>query len=145
MWYNGKFLKKFGMENKLPQTTEELYNYLKKVKEEDANGNGKDDEVPLSSVKLDDLRMFFLGFWGMYNEDIYVDKENKVHFPQAEPAYKEYLTFLNRLWNENLLDHETFSQTDEQKKAKGKTIKWPYSPITSHTSRLVVNRVKITR
>lgn len=120
MWYNGKFLKKFGMENKLPQTTEELYNYLKKVKEEDANGNGKDDEVPLSSVKLDDLRMFFLGFWGMYNEDIYVDKENKVHFPQAEPVYKEYLTFLNRLWNENLLDHETFSQTDEQKKAKGK-------------------------
>lgn len=120
MWYNGKFLKKFGMENKLPATTEELYTYLKRVKDEDANGNGKADEIPLTSVKLDDLRMYFFGFWGMYGEQIYSDKDGKVHYSPQEEGYKGYLTFLNRLWNENLLDHETFSQTDEQKKAKGK-------------------------
>ncbi|MFD2614936.1 extracellular solute-binding protein [Paenibacillus gansuensis] len=120
MWYNGKFLKKFGMENKLPATTEELYTYLKRVKDEDANGNGKPDEIPLTSVKLDDLRMYFFGFWGMYNDGIYSDKAGKVHYPWQEEGYKGYLTFMNRLWNENLLDHETFSQTDEQKKAKGK-------------------------
>ncbi|OKP70380.1 ABC transporter substrate-binding protein [Paenibacillus helianthi] len=120
MWYNGKFLQKFGMENKLPASTEELYTYLKRVKSEDANGNGKDDEIPLTSVKLDDLRMFFFGFWNMYDEQIYADKDGKVHFSPQEEGYKGYLTFLNRLWAENLLDHETFSQTDEQKKAKGK-------------------------
>lgn len=120
MWYNGKFLQKFGMENNLPKTTEELYNYLKKVKNEDANGNGKADEIPLSSVKLDDLRMFFFGFWGMYNEVVYADKDGKVHYSPSEPGYKEYLTYLNRLWNEELLDHETFSQTHDQLKAKGK-------------------------
>lgn len=117
MWYNGKFLKALGATE--PKTTEELYTYLKRVKEEDPNGNGKQDEVPISSVKLDDLRMYFFGFWGMYSEDIYVDKEDKVHFPYAEEGYKGYLTFMSRLWNENLLDHETFSQTNDQKKAKG--------------------------
>lgn len=120
MWYNGTFLKKFGMEGKLPATTDELYTYLKRVKDEDANGNGKQDEIPLTSVKLDDLRMYFFGFWNMYNETIYSDKEGKVHYAPQEEGYKGYLTFLNRLWNEELLDHETFSQTDEQKKAKGK-------------------------
>lgn len=119
MWYNGKFLKALGM-TKLPETTEELYTYLKRVRDEDANGNGKKDEVPLTSVKLDDLRMFFLGFWGIYSEVIYNDNDGKVHYAPQEEGYKGYLTFLNRLWKENLLDHETFSQTDEQKKAKGK-------------------------
>ncbi|MFD0869253.1 Lipoprotein lplA [Chlamydia abortus] len=119
MWYNGKFLKALNMD-KLPETTEELYTYLKRVKEEDPNGNGKQDEIPLVSVKLDDIRMFMLGFWGIYGEVIYADKDGKVHYTPMEEGYKGYLTFLNRLWNEGLLDKETFSQTDDQKKAKGK-------------------------
>jgi putative aldouronate transport system substrate-binding protein len=118
MWYNGKFLKALNAEE--PKTTEELYTYLKRVKEEDPNGNGKQDEIPLTSVKLDDLRMYFLGFWGIYNEVYYADKEGKVHYSPQEEGYKGYLTFLNRLWKEELLDHETFSQTDDQKTAKGK-------------------------
>ncbi|WP_274655469.1 extracellular solute-binding protein [Paenibacillus humicola] len=118
MWYNGKFLKALGASE--PKTTDELYTYLKRVKNEDPNHNGKKDEIPLTSVKLDDLRMYFFGFWGMYNEDIYADKQGKVHYPFQEEGYKGYLTFMNRLWNEDLLDHDTFSQTDDQKKAKGK-------------------------
>ncbi|MEK4356508.1 ABC transporter substrate-binding protein [Paenibacillus sp. FSL M7-1455] len=118
MWYNGKFLKALNVKE-LPKTTEELYAYLKRVKEEDPNGNGKKDEIPLTSVKLDDLRMYFLGFWGIYDEVIYADKDGKVHYTPQEEGYKGYLTFMNRLWKEDLLDHETFSQTPEQKKAKG--------------------------
>lgn len=119
LWYNGDFLKALGMD-KLPETTEELYTYLKRVKEEDPNGNGEQDEIPLVSVKLDDIRMWLLGSWGIYNEVIYADKDHKVHYTPMTEGYKGYLTFLNRLWNEGLLDKETFSQTDEQKKAKGK-------------------------
>jgi len=119
MWYNGKFLKALGI-TELPKTTEELYTYLKRVKDEDPNQNGKADEIPLTSVKLDDLRRYFLGFWGIYDEVIYVDKQDKVHYTPMEEGYKGYLAFMNRLWKENLLDHETFSQTAEQKKAKGK-------------------------
>lgn len=117
MWYNGDFLKALNIKE-LPKTTDELYTYLKRVKTEDPNGNGKADEIPLASVKLTDLRMFFMGFWGMYNEQYYADKEGKVHYSPQEEGYKGYLTFLNKLWSEDLLDHETFSQTNEQKEAK---------------------------
>lgn len=119
LWYNGDYLKALGV-TKLPETTEELYEYLKRVKEEDPNGNGKQDEIPLTSVKLKDIRTWLLGAFGIYEEKIYVDDQDKVHYTPVEAGYKEYLTYLNRLWNEDLLDHDTFSQTDEQKKAKGK-------------------------
>ncbi|MFC5652338.1 extracellular solute-binding protein [Paenibacillus solisilvae] len=119
MWYNGKFLKALHV-TELPKTTDEFYSYLKRVKTEDPNGNGKADEIPLTSTKLDDIRMFMFGFWGMYDEVIYNDKDGKVHYSPQEEGYKGYLTFLNKLWSENLLDHEIFSQTSDQKKAKGK-------------------------
>ena len=133
MWYNGKFLKALNVSE--PKTTEELYTFLKRVKEEDPNGNGKKDEIPLTSVKLDDLRMYFFGFWGMYNEGIYSDKDGKVHYPYQEEGYKGYLTFMNRLWKEELLDHETFSQTGDQKKPREKTISWLCLTTTMRTSR----------
>ncbi|RRJ67066.1 ABC transporter substrate-binding protein [Paenibacillus oralis] len=117
MWYNGDFLKKLDI-GKLPETTEELYTYLKRVKEEDPNGNGKADEIPLSSVNLRDIRTWLLGAYGIYEEEIYVDDQDVIHYTPMEEGYKEYLAFLNRLWAEDLLDHETFSQTAEQKKAK---------------------------
>ncbi|OXM15097.1 extracellular solute-binding protein [Paenibacillus herberti] len=119
MWYNGAFLKALNIKE-LPKTTEEFYTYLKRVKTEDPNKNGKADEIPLASVKLTDLRMYFMGFWGMYNEVYYADKAGKVHYSPQEEAYKGYLTFMNKLWAEDLLDHDTFSQTDEQKAAKVK-------------------------
>ncbi|MGZ9583277.1 extracellular solute-binding protein [Paenibacillus marinisediminis] len=117
MWYNGEFLKALNMEE--PQTIDELYTYLKRVKTEDPNGNGKADEIPFTSGKLDDTRMWLLSSWGIYNEVYYADKEGKVHYTPMEEGYKEYLTFMNKLWSEDLLDKETFSQTGEQKKAKG--------------------------
>ncbi|MFC5652341.1 ABC transporter substrate-binding protein [Paenibacillus solisilvae] len=120
LYYNGSFLKKLGV-SKLPSTPDELYDYLKRVKTEDPNGNGKADEIPLTSTKLKDIRVQMLGYWGIYDEVYYADKEGKVHYTPQEQGYKEYLTFLNRLWKDDLLDHETFSQTDEQKKSKGKS------------------------
>ncbi|MCM3127908.1 MULTISPECIES: extracellular solute-binding protein [unclassified Paenibacillus] len=118
MWYNGKMLEALGVDE-LPRTTDELYEFLKRVKTEDPNGNGQADEIPLTSVKLDDLRMYFLGFWGIYDPVVYVDKQDQVFYSPMQEGYKGYLEFMNRLWEEELLDHETFSQTPEQKKAKG--------------------------
>ncbi|NIK78055.1 putative aldouronate transport system substrate-binding protein [Paenibacillus castaneae] len=123
LWYNGDFLEALGMD-KLPETTEELYTYLKRVKEEDPNKNGKADEIPLSSASpgnsLRDIRTWLLGAFGIYEEEIYVDDSDKVHYTPMEEGYKEYLTYLNRLWNEDLLDHESFSQTAEQREAKAR-------------------------
>lgn len=67
-----------------------------------------------------DLRTWILGAFGAYEEEIYVDDKDVVHYTPMEEPYKAYLEYMNRLWSEELLDHESFSQTDDQKKAKAK-------------------------
>ncbi|WJH32955.1 extracellular solute-binding protein [Paenibacillus sp. CC-CFT747] len=46
-WVNKKFLDALGM--KEPTTTEEYYQYLKAVKTQDPNKNGKNDEIPFAA------------------------------------------------------------------------------------------------
>ena len=46
-WINVDWLQRLGLE--MPETTEELVDVLRAFKENDANGNGKDDEIPLLS------------------------------------------------------------------------------------------------
>lgn len=41
-----------------------------------------------------------------------------VSFVPANPIYKEYLVYMNRLFTEGLLDQEYFTQTHDQRKAK---------------------------
>ncbi|MCL6457172.1 MAG: extracellular solute-binding protein [Gorillibacterium sp.] len=123
LWYNGDFLKALNID-KLPETTEELYTYLKRVKDEDPNKNGKADEIPLSSASpgnsLRDIRTWLLGAFGIYEEELYADDKDVVHYTPLEEGYKEYLAYMNRLWNDDLLDHESFLQTSEQREAKAR-------------------------
>ncbi len=48
MWVYKPWLDKLGLET--PTTTEEFYQMLKAFKEQDPNGNGKADEIPLSGT-----------------------------------------------------------------------------------------------
>jgi putative aldouronate transport system substrate-binding protein len=117
MWINGNWLQKLGI-TELPKTTEEMYELLKAFKEKDPNGNGEPDEIPLTSIKLGDVRSIFLPAFGVLRRD-HVIKDDKVVYGALQPEYKAYLEYMNRLWKEELLDAGTFSQTTEQKSAKG--------------------------
>lgn len=46
LWINKAWLDKLGLQ--LPTTTEEFYQVMKAFKEQDPNGNGKNDELPLT-------------------------------------------------------------------------------------------------
>ncbi|WP_245832986.1 extracellular solute-binding protein [Oceanobacillus timonensis] len=117
LWYNGKWLEELGVEE-LPKTTDEFYELLKRFKEEDPNGNGQADEIPLLDVKMESSRPWLLAAFGIKEWGI-EENNGKVRYTPMEEAYKEYLTYMNKLYEEGLLDSETFSQSDEQKKAKG--------------------------
>ncbi|MYL40807.1 type 2 periplasmic-binding domain-containing protein [Virgibacillus salexigens] len=117
LWYNGKWLKELGVEE-LPKTVDAFYKLLQRFKTEDPNGNGKADEIPLLDVKMNSSRPWLLGAFGMKEWGIEEVNGNVRYTPITE-NYKEYLTFMNKLYKEELLDPETFSQSDEQKKAKG--------------------------
>ncbi|MEH7272236.1 extracellular solute-binding protein, partial [Neobacillus vireti] len=117
LWYNGSFLKALNV-TKLPETTDELYELLKRMKNEDPNGNGEKDEIPLTAAKMEEINQWFMGFFGIVssNHGVY---NGQVKYGAIQPEYKAYLEFMHRLWKEGILDYQTFSQSHEQKYAKG--------------------------
>lgn len=117
LWYNGSFLKALGVD-KLPATTDELYTLLNRIKNEDPNRNGKKDEIPLTAFRMSDINQWFMGFFGIVSIEHGV-YDGKVKYGAIQPEYKAYLEYMHMLWDEDLLDHEAFSQSSEQKTAKG--------------------------
>lgn len=117
MWYRGDWLKALNV-TELPKTTDEFYDLLVRFRDEDPNGNGKKDEIPLTDVKMDSTRPWLMGAFGLTERGIEEINGEVVYTPLTD-NYKEYLTFMNKLYSEKLLDQEVYGQADEQKKAKG--------------------------
>lgn len=117
MWYNGTWLDKLNV-TELPKTIDEFYELLLRFKNEDPNGNGKADEIPLTDVDMNGTRVWLLAAFGLRTRGIQVDNDQVIYTPTTE-NYKGYLTSMNKLYNEGLLDKEVYGQSDEQKKAKG--------------------------
>lgn len=122
-WINGKWMTALGLA-KAPETTEELYDVLKAFKEGDANGNGQGDEIPLSAPKIDDVRVPLLAAFGLRsaagNNGWFDVRDDQVKFIPIEEGFKQYLLYARKLFQENLLDNEIFSHTNQQFTAKGK-------------------------
>lgn len=103
---------------KEPTNIEELYTVLKAFKEQDPNGNGKPDEIPISNsgdVEMQLLSMF--GITNIRNNNMMIKDGNLQYFPTSE-EYKEGLKWLNRLYTEGLLDPEIFTQDNTMLDAK---------------------------
>lgn len=124
LYINMKWLENTGV--KKPETVDDLYNVLKAFKEKDPNKNGQADEIALSDFKRPSLlnsafsstiMNAFSGQAGGANFDI---KDGKVIYTPIQSYYKEYLTYMRKLYSEGLLDKEVFTQTQQQLVAKGK-------------------------
>src|SRR5699024_10529720 len=117
MWYNGDWLEELDVDE-LPETTDEFYELLKRFRDEDPNGNGKADEIPLTDVELDSIGPWFMSAFGVKDQGV-IENDGKVTYGAITDGYKEYLEYMNQLYEEKLLDPETFSQSSEEKQAKG--------------------------
>ena len=117
LWYNGEWLEALDVKE-LPKTTDEFYDLLVRFRDEDPNGNGKKDEIPLTDVKMDSTRPWLLAAFGLTDRSI-EEIDGKVVYAPITENYKEFVTYMNKLYSEKLLDPEVYSQADEQKKAKG--------------------------
>src|SRR5699024_12624002 len=102
----------------LPETTDEFYELLKRFRDEDPNGNGKKDEIPLLGVEMDSIGPWFMAAFGVKDQKV-IENDGKVGYGAITDEYKEYLKYMNKLYEKDLLDPETVSQSDEGKKAKG--------------------------
>jgi putative aldouronate transport system substrate-binding protein len=104
MWVYKPWMEQLGIA--MPETTEDFYQMLKAFKQNDPNGNGAMDEIPLaatnvmSSQGLDEFLM---------NSFIYTDRkklaleDGKVVFTADKPEYREGLRYLRKLYEEGLI------------------------------------------
>ncbi|MGX7031073.1 extracellular solute-binding protein [Vagococcus zengguangii] len=117
MWYNGEWLEALNVKER-PKTTDEFYDLLVRMRDEDPNGNGKKDEIPLVDVQLDNSRPWLMAAFGLTELGIENMDGKAVYTPITE-NYKAFLEYMHKLYTEGLLDPETYSQAQEQVKAKG--------------------------
>lgn len=118
---------------RLPETTEEFYQYLRKVAQMDPNGNGLSDEIPLMG-QIDEGwandPFTFLSNSFVHNNTIYGStnatigiagayvENGLVKFNWVEEAYRQALRYMNRLYAGGLLYSQTYTQNGYQFQAR---------------------------
>lgn len=123
MWINRDWLKAVDLQ--APTTIDEFYNMLVAFKNDDPNGNNKADEIPLTSVGPNAWNSV-VGY--IMSAFITTDNTAGRFFVQPykgvvdvvfnKDAWREGLTFLNKLYTEGLLDAESFTQDNDLRKQK---------------------------
>lgn len=120
-WFNQKWLDKLGMD--MPETTDEFYAYLKAVKENDLNENGKADEIPYGGRNIDELVRWIRGSFGLSKQNqMYIDLTEDggtIRFTPATEAYKEMLIYIRKLYEEGLINQNIFTIEGDQFLAGG--------------------------
>ncbi len=113
-WINTGWLDTLGLE--MPETTDELEQVLLAFKTGDPNGNGQADEVPLSGTSSNagyNIVHYLMSAFtvdNIQNMYLYYDDENTVHFAANEDAWREGLRYVNRLYEQGLIDPALFTQ-----------------------------------
>ncbi len=113
---NKQWLDTLGLE--MPTTFDELYDVLVAFKEQDPNGNGIADEIPMdwapSSNNGSFTALAMLGSYGItanyLSGDGYYVKDGQVKNFYMEDAFRDLCNFLNKCWNAGLINKEVFTQ-----------------------------------
>ena len=114
LWIYRPWLDALGLE--MPQTTDELEQVLLALKEQGPNGNGEADEIPLSTSMSPDawngtLDMFFMNsFTFNPGPPWLVLEEGQVTPVYTKPEWREGLKYLHRLYDQGLIDPQSFTQ-----------------------------------
>ena len=116
-WINQEWVKQLGM--KMPQTTDELYEVLKKVCSTDMNGNGKADEVGFTGVKVtgDWFRFLMSSFIYAHDANFLVVNDGELSFAYDTDEWREGLRFIKKLFDEGIIPVETLTQDGSQYQA----------------------------
>jgi putative aldouronate transport system substrate-binding protein len=129
MWVYKPWLDALGLE--IPTTTDEFYEMLKAFKEQDPNGNGIADEIPLSGTRevnggwRSPIDSFIMNSF-VYNDRVTSNgagtgagghlmlEDGVVKVSFTEPGWQEGLRYLNKLYSEGLIDPQAFTNDSNQ-------------------------------
>lgn len=119
LFINVEMMHNVGVD-KMPETLDEFYDLLVKVRENDANGNGDpNDEYPINiNLKYGQGQpLNFAALWGLpiTNSIFYkIDENGNVTHAVDTQAFRDFLTYFYRLGQEGLLNLEGLSSTSDQ-------------------------------
>jgi putative aldouronate transport system substrate-binding protein len=121
MWINSTWLKKLNIP--MPVTTDDFKNALVAFKTKDPNGNGKQDEVPLSGGTMDygtrPIPYLMDGF--IYDDDrtYLVLNNGKVDTVANKQGWKDGLTYIKSLYDAKVIDPGAFTNNADAYSALG--------------------------
>jgi len=112
MYINQNWLDNLGLD--LPTTTEEYFQVLKAFKEQDPNGNGKADEIPLIFNQLKNVNSISIlfGAFGLADNttgDWIHLEDGKLSYMFADERAKEAIRYFNRMYAAGLFSSENFT------------------------------------
>lgn len=124
--WNRTWLDNVGISG-LPETQADMMNALRLFRDADPNRNGEKDEIPLvPAAGRGYLRILgnIYGFEYSIVSDYNVDENGQAYWIFQSPRMKEYLTWLNQLYTEGLLDkaYATDSWTETLEKASNNRV-----------------------
>ncbi len=100
LYINKTWLSKLGLS--MPKTTAELTNVLRAFKNNDPNGNGKKDEIPMAFVE--DIPYGIYGMFGLSTYNAYtLNSAGRVVYPFVTDEYRNALKYVSGLYSEGLL------------------------------------------
>lgn len=122
MWVNTKWLNQLDM--KPPTTTEEFYQMLISFKNNDPNNNSTKDEIPLSALPGPQYYSVETFLMCPFITDAGLERfvqpyvKGNLDIISNKPEFRNGLRYLNKLYKEDLIDPETFTQDSKILKTK---------------------------
>ncbi len=110
MWINQEWLAELKLD--MPTTAEELELVLTAFLEQDPNRNGRRDEIPLTFVGAYDIKYLAHAFGLIANDFNLFVEDDTVRFLPSEPAFEDFLAWCARLYNNKLIDADSFTVSD---------------------------------
>ena len=107
-----------ALDLEMPTNPDELYEVLKAFKEQDPNGNGEADEIPMIGTHgtwngyFDEM---IINFFTYYNTDYMLGVEDDVVYaPFTTDEWQEAMIYMNKLVSEGLLSNLSFTATVDE-------------------------------
>ncbi|WP_332698680.1 ABC transporter substrate-binding protein [Halalkalibacter lacteus] len=119
---NKSWLDELGLD--MPTTLDEYGDVLRAFRDQDPNGTGKDDVIPMSFMYnfwTGNFGDMFAAFGIPDNVDHQIVRDGEVIFTVVQPEYKEAIEYFHGWIEEGLIDDESFTHDVSQYFAKGKT------------------------
>src|SRR5215470_8787873 len=125
LWINSAWLKKLGLQ--VPKTTDDLRKVLEAFKTKDPNGNGKADEIPMTTDVQDSSLIAYLMNAFAYDpvganngvRSLLTLNGDKVGTPVTSDQWKEGLKYIHGLYKDGLIDQAAFTQNAQALQAQG--------------------------